>query len=52
MLGGLLAREDELAAVSRTIAGAMDGTGAVLVLEGPAGIGKTARARSGARGGG
>ncbi len=42
MLGGLLAREDELAAVSRTIAGAMDGTGAVLVLEGPAGIGKTA----------
>ncbi|MBE2318896.1 AAA family ATPase [Solirubrobacter sp. CPCC 204708] len=42
MSDGLLAREDELAAVGRTIDGAMTGTGAVLVLEGPAGIGKTA----------
>lgn len=41
MSGGLLSREDELAAVTRAVAAAMDGTGAVLVLEGPAGIGKT-----------
>ena len=41
MTDGLLAREDELAAVERAIGAATDGSGAVLVLEGPAGIGKT-----------
>ena len=41
MSGGLLSREDELAAVERAVGAAMEGTGAVLVLEGPAGIGKT-----------
>lgn len=38
---GLLSREDELAAVARAVTAALDGKGAVLVLEGPAGIGKT-----------
>ena len=42
MSGGLLAREDELAAVGRTLDAAFNATGAVLILEGPAGIGKTA----------
>src|SRR5690349_22530400 len=42
MSGGLLAREDELAAAGRALDAAFNATGAVLILEGPAGIGKTA----------
>ncbi|RKQ91634.1 regulatory LuxR family protein [Solirubrobacter pauli] len=41
MSGGLLSREDELAAVTRAVDAAFTGSGAVLLLEGPAGIGKT-----------
>ncbi|MDA0185764.1 ATP-binding protein [Solirubrobacter phytolaccae] len=41
MSGGLLAREDELAAVARAVDAARAATGTVLLLEGPAGIGKT-----------
>src|SRR5919107_4517986 len=41
MSGGLLSRGDELAAVARTVDAAFAGSGGVLVLEGPAGIGKT-----------
>jgi len=42
MPGGLLSREEELAAVREAAGAAVDGSGAVLILEGPAGIGKTA----------
>ncbi len=37
----LLEREDELAAVDAAIAGARTGTGKLVVIDGPAGIGKT-----------
>jgi DNA-binding CsgD family transcriptional regulator len=37
----LLERESELAVVTRSLAAARDGVGGVVVLEGPAGIGKT-----------
>ncbi len=42
MSAGLLSREEELAAVGRVVDAALSGVGAVLILEGPAGIGKTA----------
>jgi len=37
----LLEREDELAVLSDALAGARDGRGAIVVVDGPAGIGKT-----------
>src|SRR5262245_24509710 len=46
---GLLEREDELRRLRHAIAGASDGAGGLVVLRGPAGVGKTrllARARS------
>jgi DNA-binding CsgD family transcriptional regulator len=51
----LLERSEELAAVDAAIAGARGGTGTLVVIEGPAGIGKTAllaegRARAAASG--
>jgi AAA ATPase domain len=41
MLGVLLDRERELAAIGALIEAAREGTGGVVVVEGPAGIGKT-----------
>src|SRR5262249_20574 len=40
--GGLLEREGELARIDRRLAAARAGRGGVLVITGPAGIGKTA----------
>lgn len=51
--GGLLDREDDLAALDGALEQAAAGTGRVLLIEGPAGIGKTAlldRLRRGAAG--
>ena len=39
--GGLLERERELESLSATIAGAADGTAGLLLIQGPAGIGKS-----------
>jgi MoxR-like ATPase len=50
--GGLLERDAEVAAVEEGLAAAASGRGGVLVVEGPAGIGKTRlveAARSAAR---
>jgi MoxR-like ATPase len=41
MLGVLLGRERELAAIGRVIDAAREGSGGLVVVEGPAGIGKT-----------
>ncbi|HEU4422866.1 MAG TPA: AAA family ATPase [Pilimelia sp.] len=44
----LLERDRELDAIDRALAEAIDGRGAVVVVEGPAGIGKTALLRAAA----
>jgi DNA-binding CsgD family transcriptional regulator len=46
--GTLYEREEELAALSRALSAAREGTGSLLVIEGPAGIGKS-RLLAGAR---
>jgi predicted ATPase len=49
MFGALLDRERELAGIGRLIKAAREGSGGLVVVEGPAGIGKTRLVHEAAR---